>query len=655
MARPPLKGKFKDLRTWWGRYHWPPSEYSRFTFCHDLEQIADELRCMSAALSHLKDVRELGLCLDSGSGWLEGPDISDRAQLFRNKTKVFGLKKADIEDREKRCQEIWRGIVHSLGREDGHDYIPNQSDLQPDETPLTRNQYGLYPYALYTPQGLAPALSHPRSAVNFSTANFNSNRPLIFQGINLTNKYQWRETYPDLDGQPLLGERNTPFSTAPIVPNKLTMAQKEWLMETEWAQRAFLSSYCMALSDNSQLFKNVDSLNIAKLPSKHLSAIQRRDLWEALPNLKTLTIHVAADFRTIHKNASGVVEDTAIQPSQAAIPFYSLLKNFVGSVKSIKNMKIGYSGGGEHQTGIFGRNKVVLPAPIANYNDWNVFTDGYEGILALPFVENLTLWNCWIAPLHLKPLVKFLGGANLRSLTLDSVSLTAHSGPRDLVEPSLIEDSVMQCARSGNRRFNDSHVPGSFYSQRPLNSDPIPGRATDLWVHEASRKGSWPDVIDTITPGPTLGFVRYAFQWCEEPPELQKGGNLQVINFNSCGYVRLVNQRGFEQGCLPEVYKATPGPLYQRAVDLEPVMMHRKDDPLLGQICPNWIEMEQIAFTTGFPMTFGWGNDRTKWDNLEDAQPVGGSGRFSGRVQRLERNDEMLEPTSSQSSHYYHF
>jgi len=68
-----------------------------------------------------------------------------------------------------------------------------------------------------------------------------------------------------------------------------------------------------------------------------------------------------------------------------------------------------------------------------------------------------------------------------------------------------------------------------------------------------------------------------------------------------------------------------------------PVMMHRKEDSFWGQIATDFIEVERTALTTGFPMTLGWDDDDddSKFDNLEDGQPIGGSGRFSGRVQRL--------------------
>ena len=639
MAKPPAKGKFNGLKTWWGKYYWPPSEYSRFPFCHNLEQKADELRVMNTAFSNLKNVRQLGLCMDSGSGWLEGPDVSDRAQLFRAKTRVFGSRKADIQDREKKYKGLWDGVMRSLGPNSELHVMTSQDLLPPAQCFFRTNQFGNFP--IWTASRVNSYFDY-ESTVTLGLPNKDMERPLIFEGVDLAEKYKQSPHYPLLALSPHSAQgRVAQFCAAPIVPNSLTAAQKEWLMETEWAQRAFLSSYCMALSDNSQSFKIVDTLNIAKLPSKYVPTLQRTDIWDGLPNLKTLTILVAADFRAVHKNASGVVEDSGVQPSQAALPFYVLLRDFVAKIGTVKTLTVGYVGGGEHQIGIFGRNKNVLPAPIVDYNDEMAFTETYEALLALPFVEDLTFSNCWIAPLHLKPLAKSLSNATLRFLTLDSVSLSSHSGSGTTVDDLELEDEgkVKQTDHSGHRRFHDVNVPGIFYTQRPFDSDPTPGRNTDLWVHEKARNGSWSDIINTITPGPTLGFIRYAFQWCEEPRTLQKGGSLEVINFKSCGYVRLPNKRGLDQSHLPDIYNVTPPALYQRAIDLEFVMMSRKDDQLIGQICTEWRELEEITFITGFPMTIGWGSDEKKWDNIEDAQPVGGSGRFSGCVQKLAFDD----------------
>ena len=537
---------------------------------------------MSAALSNLLGVQELGICIDSGLGWLSGPDMSDRARLFQQNHKVFGSREPEVKEEYKKSLDNWNKAV--------------------DRTSGVKS------------------------------ADLSAGRPLIFAGINLSSGNESRNPVTINLRNLSQGHLLTPYCHAPLMPNKLTVPQKEWLLEIEWAQRAFLCSYCMALTDNSHTFRNVRTLNIAKISSNRLSDLQRKDIWEALPELDTLTIIVAADFRTVHKCNSGEIKTTDIQPSEAVPPFFTLLKNLVADIEGIRTIKIGYTGGGEHQTGIFGRNRFVLPAPLADYTDDGAFAQDHSGVLTFPNVEDLTLTNCWIAPTTLKKLVHTMRNAELRSLTLESVSLTAHSTAEDLHVPE-----ISRCNQWGKARCNDPCIPDSFFSERPLGSDPVQDSDMASWIHSAARIGSWPEVIDAISPGPTLDLIRYAFQYIDQAPQMNKEGNLEVIDFKSCGYVRLVNQSDsiLDQSALPDVCKELPRCLYNRALDLMPVMMHRIDDQLLGQISPCFVEVEQSALMTGFPMTFGWGDDHRKYDNLEDGQSEGGSGRFSGRVERF--------------------
>jgi len=618
LENPPVKAEYEQIRTWWGPYKWPPHEYARFEFCAGLEKKADQFRCMSSALSNLQGLQELGVCLDSGLGWLAGPDVSDRARIFQQKCKILGSREAELEKQGKECREAWNAVLWPFISVDGNisDYFINRSAFNTEQTITTRDRSG-------------PVKVLVHGCRNQSLLR--SPRPLVFGHRNL-GRVPVAHPHLDFDFRILdQGSWEPPFVQTSVQPYNLTAAQREWLLETEWAQRAFLSSYCMALTDNSHAFKDVRTLNIAKLSSNHLSALQRKDVWEALPNLDKVILIVAADFRSIHKNADGSVEATDIQPSDAVKPFHSLLQNYIASTKSIKTLEIGYIGGGEHQTGIFGRNRFVLPAPIADYE--SLFGTDCEGALNLPHVENLSMVNCWVAPPTLRKFVSIMSRNKLRSLTLESVSLTAHAGGASFVE-SLYKDVSVG---SGYPRSERSDILNSLYAQRPPGSDPILGRGTNLWVHQAIRVGSWPHVIDAISPGPTLDLVRYAFRYCEEAPRMRIGGTLEVIDFKSCGYVRLVHQPRLNQSYLPQVNGGLPDCLRSRASELMPVMMHRKEDSFWGQIATDFIEVERTALTTGFPMTLGWDDDDddSKFDNLEDGQPIGGSGRFSGRVQRL--------------------
>ena len=650
--KPPAKGKFEFFSEFWGKYRWPHPYYSRFDFCAGLEKKADEFRCMSAALSNLQGVRELGLSIDSGLGYLCGPDISDHAQLFQEKPKIFGVSETQMSSKLLERQRVWNGIVRSLGPAAATNYTFQGDSILANHTPLMPNEYGYFEVHLHYPSdprsllggaGL-PKIRNPR--VTFIDANRRrpADRPLIFQGVNLANNSDTGGTAEGFmngdvniqDHSSVHGREKSPFHTAALVPNNLTPAQKEWLLETEWAQRAFLSSYCMALTDNSHTFQHVRSFTVARLSSRYLSALQREDFWRALPNLNTLAINVSADWRNILKSDSGVVEAPDIRPSGAATQFHKLLATCIAVVSGIKTLSIGYYGGGEQQVGMFGRNRHILPAPLTNFSDHHAATSLGADILALPHVEHLSLTNCWITPPALKKFVSQMSAARLRTLTLDSVSLTAHSGAMDNMEPNPLVTTplvkgVLRYPDGPPRRFGDPAV-GNLFQQR--GSAPDPRSDGTGWMVEARRIGSWGNVINAITPGPTVELLRYAYQHTHEAPEMRDSGPFERINFISCGYVKLVNMKDFNQAILGEVSNNPPHCLRKRALDLMPIMMHRNDDLLLGQIIPVLHDHELEVLQTAFPMEMSW-NRMTDWDNREDGQPTSGSGRFSGSVKKL--------------------
>lgn len=619
----PKKGKYEHHTTFWGPYKWPHPFYSRYEVVEGLEKKADEFRCMSLALSCFKEVRELGLSLDSGLGWIAGPDISDRARLFQEKPRIFGH---SHPFHDLNAKKDWNKKLHELGIYHRKYQIDGRT-ISTAEGPLRRNTYDFYECTVHLDGG-RPFLTFPDCDESSNACK----ETLIYGGINLSIVLPNSRLVPN----PLhhirnveQGTKDSSFKSASLVPNNLTTAQKEWLLETEWAQRAFLSSYCMALMDNSQTFANVESLTIAKLSSRYLAALQRDDFWKALPNLNSLTIKVSADFRDIQKTDSGVVEAPDIMPSKAATPFYNLVEGYIANLTSIRTLDLGYFGGGEHQGGIFGRNQHVLPAPLYDFS--NHHNSDIPCVLSLPYVEHLTLTNCWVAPATLTTVVQ-MATPEMRTLTLNSVSLTTHYAGNER-EPSPLENGVYPIP-NGLPRLNDPEI-GNLWDSRGYTPDPNAQSSPDHWLVTGGRKGSWRDVIDRITPGPTIDLLRYAYQHLNIAPKMRTGP-LERIEFISCGYVRLPDQEGLDQDGLGEIIIRPPNAaLEKRAMDLIPVMMHRNSDLLLGQIVPSLAEEELAIFRDCFPMTIGWGDDNTKYHNHEDGQPTGGSGRFSGYVEKL--------------------
>jgi len=639
MESPPPKGLYQTHTTFWGTYQWANPNYSRYASCEKMEEIADETRVMTEALSTMVSATELGLSLDGGLGWLQGPDISDRAQLFKQPTKIFNTQYPSPSDAEKFALQAWNLVKM-------HSYDCQRATFT---TVLLSDPNATKPKVGW-------GVSHPRYVYP----------ALIFQGVDAEEPILVTMQQLAQDDQD--ARTSNPFSSAPLIPNALTEGQLEWLLENEWAQRAFLSSFCVSLIDNTATFQHVRTINIAKLSSRYLSELKREDLWSAFPHLKKLVLAVSPDWRDIVKESTGVVTDPAIAPSMAASQFHSLLDTCIKHCRNITSLDLGWVGGGERAGGIFARNKNILPAPLLDFGIEAISIDLRCDIVKLPHVQELTLRNCWIHPPALKQFVKAMQNLSLRTLKLDSVSLCAVPGQFTTVpaiQPILgaMQATFVQGPQSV-RVIHAQNVtvvvpahPGYFVPallpDAPLPEAPLGGhvsRVDNEAPHEPPlssclkadpRDGSWPEVIDTLTPGRTLDHHRYLHGVFEDQqqdsPKSRDVGRLRRIEFVSCGYIRLTNMKNLDQDpiCLP--MSNPPQCLRLRAHYLKTVMMANEPDQLLGSIAPAMAKRESDVLQLAWGMRMGWeDDDLSKYENREDGQPVGGSGRFSGVVEKEE-------------------
>lgn len=509
--------------------------------------------------------------------------------------------------------------------------------------------------------------------------------PIIFQGDDVEDRSENANVH---DTTSRLNQKN-PFLTQPLIPNRLNNGQLQWLLENQWAQEAFLSSFSLALIDNAQTFQHVRKLNIARLSSKYLPELKREDIWSALPNLEKLTLFVSPDWRNIIKENTGVVIDEGLYPSKATAYFYDLLDACIKDRMNLIHLDLGWTDGGERASGIFARNQHIIPAPLLNLGrdseprgSVNLRCDH----LILPYVKNLRLRNCWFTPDALKQLVQDMQNESLEILTLDSVSLTAV--PRETSEEgddfrqrygnARVPDAVIQHVIQMHNQANgigpangvgavNAAIGAAIQNYRlnlPLHQAPYPNIVTgiappgghlsyrntspDLPPTSSSlendlREGSWPEVIDRLTPGATIDEKRFLHNFIEDRPEPRDSGSLRRVEFISCGYLRLRNMRYFDQEVLPKLMTSLPQCLVQRYYDLSVVMMSSGYDKLLGQIVPLMAKHESDTLQYAFGMQMGWdSNDMSRYENREDGQPIGGSGRFSGAVEkRLDCTDHL--------------
>ncbi|CAO2652542.1 Nn.00g008250.m01.CDS01 [Neocucurbitaria sp. VM-36] len=429
LATPPAKSLTEKKTSFWGNYEWPFEEYRRFDTVAGLETAADETPRMKIAFSELSKVNELALSVDSGLGWLNGPDRSIRARILQKSQQVFGTSK-DIPDRRAQAQqELWRYIeachqsngsdikLATLYRMDGQRPL---SDLM--EASMVAREQPDMPY-------LDPRLIH--DATPHDSADLRI--PPSFDDPEVLDCFVLRP--PSFGGGTgvLFSSNNPPTDAgqimSSIIPANLTKAQKEWLLETEWAQRAFMSSYMLSIIDNPLTFGLVHTLNIARLSAHYLSMLNRTDFWGALPNLSDVTLMVIPAWRAVHKDEAGFVDTPKISPSRAISPFYDLLRTHIVWRPNIRKLTIGWVTGGEHAEGLHARNKLILPAPLMSSiaSDMLVgdnINELRENLLHFPHVRRLTLRNCWITPPTVVQLVR-IHEHGLKHLVLDSVSLTA--------------------------------------------------------------------------------------------------------------------------------------------------------------------------------------------------------------------------------------
>lgn len=441
LATPPAKTMTESKTTFWGRYDWPFEEYRRFDAVAGLETAADETPRMKIAFSELCNVRELALSVDGGLGWLNGPDRSIRARILSRPHPVFGNSKAVPDRRVQAQHELWDALkaCHEQANSDIRlatlyrlDSPRAWSELK-ELTMLADHQPAL-PYM--DTRLIHEALPHDTAEGNISTSCDEAGDldHLVLPPSTNSTGILFTSNFTPTDGGQAM---------SPVVPANLTKAQKEWLLESEWAQRAFMSSYMLSIIDNPTTFCAVNTLTISRLSDRYLSALDRPDFWAALPCLANVVLMVLPSWRTVHKDEAGFVETPSVNPTLGVDRFHHMLRTQVATCPMIKNLTIGWVTGGEHEEGLHGRNKLLLPSPLmqlgADRESDAAFTSELlvatnaqrlgSATLHLPAVEKLTLKNCWVTPPALLHFIKVHDFYSLKHLTLESVSLTAMLRP----------------------------------------------------------------------------------------------------------------------------------------------------------------------------------------------------------------------------------
>ncbi|KAJ8065724.1 hypothetical protein OCU04_006394 [Sclerotinia nivalis] len=696
LTNPPVKHDHDTITTFWGSYKWPFQKYNRYAQLEGLEQKADETRTMTKAFQFIVAAEELGLSIDGGLGWLAGSDINQKVVQRGDKAVVFGSSRFEPEPKQKRSARParnyqlfrtelptgTRSIIQRMLQEVG--YRTDQLDQSLDDAQSDQGQADAgaqerrgrfaptIPYNDFE-EGIARMLgNHFRNGIaateddNEDDERFNDEDEISSeaeegggQGENV------RFTLPNINDEILttvyndVGENigDTGDSTReirqkpnpnPLKPNELTGAQKEMLLELEWAQRAFMQTFTIAVIDSPITFADVKKLTIARLPNTHLPNLVRDDFWNSLPNLDLLSLGIIPDWRELIKLPTSWVQDNRLPPSKAVTGVFQLLFKQISQRQNIQCLHFEWICGGEYAPGLFCRNQHVLAAPVVSESIDMVSRVEEKEVLSLPFIKNLSLKNCWFSPHIFTRFIEELKQCNLQRLTLDSVSLTAFIRPGLHPTPhannAMHQQNALAQAMAANMGIHNHLVAPPAWAQPPAlglagpPALPMPvvitnPNAQPVWLNQP-RNGSWAHVIDILTPGERLADLRYAREFSEEPgPKTQSG--LKELVFKSCGYVRLpldFNQSAFNDGLNPR--GSTPTGITKRINNYESMMM-KSGDSLLGSITNTMSDLEVNTLENAWNMTLGW--DAVNPQQLVEAKHDGitraGFGRFNGTIQ----------------------
>ncbi|WKT41711.1 F-box domain [Fusarium oxysporum f. sp. vasinfectum] len=620
-----------------------------------LEQTADETEAMKEALKCLVKVTNLGLCCDAGLGFLSGPDHIARGATTLHP--VFAT-------------QNWRHTgSESQARKQPIVTMSDLNEMVKDfrkpvfENPISFKRTVLQKMA--SDAGYSGAQINEAVLMLLETEGTNINAIDFDERATIINEMEARRVMAQnthrADFEPATAE----VANHPLIPASLTRAQKEMLLELEWAHRAMIQSYVIGLIDNARdnCFNNLTTITIAKIPSSHVYILCRHELWQNLSSLSNVSLGVIADWRRVSKSAPGCVEDDTVSPVEAVGKVYQLLNNYIGAQRHIESLHFEWICGGEFAPGTYQRNHHILPAPFFEQPQLMTRIDSpktnTDDLLALPFIKHLSLKNCWASPHVLLQTIRNMALSTLEKLDLESVSL---SGP-----PTLTPQAPLQQAGAANNAHLLNMIgihpaPPGVLVPPPTNIAngvvaPFPFNATAQQLAGQPEVLSWAGIIEHFSPSikirdilstrdelslsipsqPALDQPDPLAQHIPAPQRLrsdEKKYTLKCLSFKSCGYVTVDSPALNTRSILPHGAQGLGANGNPHSQDLSPLMQKCRDK-LLCRIVPCLRNQELLQLTTAFGMDMGWANiydERTIYDARADGVEQPGKGRFSGTV-----------------------
>lgn len=414
LACPPVKLNQQIIPAPWGLYRWPIMDYQRFSQLEGLEKMADETQHMKKAFQFLSKVAEIGISCDAGLGYLQGPDTNPLC--CRPQPSVFQptiYHAAEPEDgsacEEDKDRSLSLVILKQMAMNAGYD----------------SNEWPRAVMRLLEDEGRAVKWVE---RVTSSGKVFHERVPLC-KVTDTMSKEDIIQLIEELvsDDDPENTTNAAHARAFGLTPNNLTASQAEMLLELEWAHRALMESYVIAVMDNKVSLRSLRKLTIARCPARHVPSLMKENFWETMTCIDAFHLGVIPDWREVNKDETGAISQRRVSPVNSYDTVFQLLHRYVGEQENIKHVSFEWICGGEFAVGKSQRDRYILPAPVlADASEMaRVQHDfGEDDVLNLPFIERLSLKNCWFSPHVFLNIFKHMSKERLEHVELESVSLT---------------------------------------------------------------------------------------------------------------------------------------------------------------------------------------------------------------------------------------
>lgn len=639
---------------------------------------------MKKAFKYLQNVRHLALSISSGLGWIAGPDLSIRGRVLRQCPHPLPDFEFVTEPATQLRRQLWRAISKAYVQDSNLESLKMAELARIEKEDLS----SLLPLAAREPMRIEKTVVR---GATFPSGTSKSSE--------VANSHDSHRIGPSLEtnpGEPSSGVlfarhistlRNVQTELGPVKPKDLSESQERWLMETSWAQTAFLSSYIISIVDNNAISQSVTTLTLSPFSSGYLTHLRRKSFWDTLTSLTSLELMVNPDWRDIKCNESGSAITFMKLPTAAVDALYELLQTFIAPRVSIAKLKVGWAAGGEHNEGLIARNRHLMPAPLTRRG--SCLPRSIQGVplLKLPYVKQFNLVNCWVAPNVLQDWVRCHLSYETQRVVLESVSLTAHPKyPRrgqDQV-PNAVDADVNNVNDHNNAAVWHQTIPQNLNTQNHVNA-PFQNGLLQFQQHALQAYQTWiaqqPGYAAHIGFNPQIGHVMNTahgaggvpnnfgnFNHETHPRDCRPGswpsllsvlkalieargrGALQ-LTLLSCGLATLPTS-SFDQSAIEELWapsREESNWFRARREALQGVLMQSFDD-LHGKVATRLPPFEEALLMDKWNLKRGWPGEQSigddysdedgwgKWGSKNeeaatyDGQPPGGTGRMSGTI-----------------------